>query len=114
MELIKKIELNGIRFEIYGQYYETRNSWGHYGYLMQNGSEIAREKIRYYNRTWEAYRFRSAGRGAVYNWMKQLQAAALERYREATGRIRLSQSLKDEIYKQDPDIMNARAILAAL
>lgn len=114
MERIKKIELNGITFEVYGQYYETRNSWGHYGYLFQNGQEIARDKIRYYNRTWEGYRFQSAGRGAVYNWLKQLQAAALERYKEATGRVRLSQSLKDNIFKQDPDIQNARAILAAL
>ncbi|MBR1698499.1 MAG: hypothetical protein IJ714_01775 [Bacteroidales bacterium] len=114
MERIKKIELNGITFEVFGQYYETRNSWGHYGYLLQDGHEIARDKIRYYNRTWEAYRFQSAGRGAVYNWLKQLQAAALERYREATGRVRLSQSLKDGIFKLDPDIQNARAILAAL
>ena len=89
MERIKKIELNGITFEVYGQYYETRNSWGHYGYLLQNGQEIARNKIRYYNRTWEGYK-------------------------EATGRARLSQSLKDNIFKQDPDIQNARAILAAL
>ncbi len=88
MERIKKIELNGITFEVFGQYWETRNSWGHNGYLLQDGREIARDKIRYYNRTWEAYRFQSAGRGAVYNWLKQLQAAALERYREAPGQLR--------------------------
>lgn len=87
MERIKKIELDGITFEVFGQYWETRQSWGHNGYLLIDGHEVSRERIRYYDRTWEGYRFQSAGRGAVYNYIKQLKDAALNRYREATGRV---------------------------
>lgn len=114
MERIKKIELNGITFEVFGQYWETRNSWGHNGFLLIDGHEVSRARIRYYNRTWEGYRFQSAGRAAVWSYIEELQRRALEAYREATGRIRLTKALKDGIFKQDAEIQNARAVLAAL
>ncbi|MBQ6097940.1 MAG: hypothetical protein IJK99_09355 [Bacteroidales bacterium] len=114
MERIRKIELDGITFEVFGQYWETRQSWGHNGYLLIDGHEVSRERIRYYNRTWEGYRFQSAGRGAVYNYIKQLKDAALNRYREATGRGPASESIKAGIFKQDDDIRRAELVLAAL
>lgn len=37
--------------------YQTRYSWGHKAWLYLNEQEIAEAKIRYYNRTWEAWDF---------------------------------------------------------
>lgn len=40
--------------------YETRNSWGHKGKVLYNNKDIGiTYKIRYYNRTWESYRYQS-------------------------------------------------------
>ena len=114
MERIKKVELNGITFEVFGQYWETRNSWGHNGYLLIDGHEVSKSRIRYYNRTWEGYRFQSAGRAAVWSYIEELQRRALDAYKMATGRARLSQSLKDGIFKQDAEIQAAEMVLAAL
>lgn len=51
--------------------WETRYSWGHTAEVMVNFETVARAKIRYYNRTWESYRFQSvihcALRGYVHN-----------------------------------------------
>lgn len=41
------------------EYYETRYSWGHKGWLYRDGAEIGYKKITYYNRTWERYTFES-------------------------------------------------------
>ena len=114
MERIKRIEANGKLYEVFGQYWETRNSWGHNGYLLIDGHEVSKNRVRYYNRTWEGYRFQTAGRGAVWAYIEELKRRALNRYREATGRARLSQSLKDGIYKLDPDIQAVQMVYDAL
>lgn len=41
------------------EYYETRYSWGHKGWLYRDNHEIGYQKITYYNRTWESYEFQS-------------------------------------------------------
>lgn len=33
------------------------NAWGHEAKCFLNGQEVASQKVRYYNRTWEAYQF---------------------------------------------------------
>ena len=44
-------------------YYETRNSWGHKGYIIDRDNPYGDKKItgriRYYNRTWERYTYES-------------------------------------------------------
>ncbi len=47
------------------EYYETSRSWGHKAHLYLGRSSsgdsnlILKEKVRYYNRTWESYKFES-------------------------------------------------------
>lgn len=43
----------------YCEYYETRNSWGHRGYVMGIGSDTLKAKRVYLNRTWECYTYQS-------------------------------------------------------
>ena len=48
--------------------YETRYSWGHKATAYYEGREVAYSKIRYYNRTWEAYTYQSI----VHNIISEL------------------------------------------
>ena len=114
MERIYKNVLNGQEIEVFGQYWETRNSWGHNGILMIDGVEVARDRVRYYNRTWESYRFQTAGRCAVGRYLDSLKQRALDRYREATGRVRLSAELKAGIWKLDPEVQRLQLVYNAL
>jgi hypothetical protein len=80
------------------RYYETRNSWGHKGELRSNtlGNEIT-YKIRYYNRTWESYTYRT------------LLMSLLDRYATAlTGIDYGSVSLFDEQEMNDFKTMSLK------
>lgn len=59
------------------EYWETSRAWGHKVTLMHpSGVELARYKVRYYNRTWEMYTYQSAMYGALDGWHKN----ELDRY----------------------------------
>ena len=88
--------ISGALYEVFGEYWETRNGWGHTAYLMKDGEEVNRARVRYYNRTWESYRFQSAGLSAVDNEMKAAEQRAFEDYRRRTGRSRLTDAMKEE------------------
>lgn len=57
---------------ISAEYWETRYSWGHSATVkdMDTYTTLGYCKIRYYNRTWESYRFKSALHGAIYDYVK--------------------------------------------
>ena len=51
---------NGKKYVFRCWYYETRTSWGHWCEVLdENYNTICKCRIRYYNRTWEAYTFQS-------------------------------------------------------
>lgn len=64
MEKITKI-VNNNTYEFINEYWETYNTWGHKTNLLKNNQEIATNKIRYYNRPWEAYTYQSCMKGCV-------------------------------------------------
>lgn len=49
------------------EYWETSQAWGHKCTLM-HGVECSSAKVRYYNRTWEAYTYQSVMQQALYNF----------------------------------------------
>lgn len=49
--------------------WQTRYSWGHEATISANCMEIARSRIRYYNRTWESYRFQSVIHSALEGYV---------------------------------------------
>ena len=51
--------------------WETSRAWGHEVFLLNGASEVGRARYRYYNRTWECYRFQSAMFGAIEDYKKQ-------------------------------------------
>jgi len=73
---IKEINMdkisNGKMFgtiDIYAEGWETRYSWGHTAEVSVNFETVARAKIRYYNRTWESYRFQSVIHSALHGYV---------------------------------------------
>jgi hypothetical protein len=70
------------RVKIEADYYETRNSWGHKAWLYLDGNEIAFNRARYYNRTWESYKYQSVMQGAVDKAEKILGEALTTECRE--------------------------------
>ena len=55
--IIKKINDN---LSITGEVYSNSRAWGHEVRAIYNGREVAKVRVRYYNRTWERYQFETA------------------------------------------------------
>jgi len=114
MERIYKATINGNEYEVFGEYWETRQAWGHNAIFMKNGIEVTRARVRYYNRTWESYRFQSAGHQAVGVALDELAARLFEAYRERTGRKRLTEDLKTGILEASQDYAEIKQVYEAL
>jgi hypothetical protein len=61
--------INGKTIHLLAYGWSTRRSWGHTAYCPELGLT---NKIRYYNRTWEAHRFDSVIHGLLYKCRMQL------------------------------------------
>lgn len=91
-------------YEIVAYSYETRNSWGHKATLIRNGThELNRDKITYYNRTWEKYRYQSVAMSVVQDYIDSLVDEYINDYKSQHNIKRLQanqkQQLKLEAYK---------------
>lgn len=51
--------LNGEELEVTCFTYETQYNWGHRCYVFYNNMQLKEEKITYYNRTWECFKYES-------------------------------------------------------
>lgn len=56
--------------DITARSWETRYSWGHEATISANCMEVARSRIRYYNRTWETYRYQSVLHCAIHAYVQ--------------------------------------------
>ena len=74
--MIYNKEINGDKFTLKCESWNTRNSWGHEVTLYHNGTKIGRVKVRYYNRTWESYQYQSAIHFVISQAINDIKAAA--------------------------------------
>ena len=75
--MIYNREINGVKFTLVCESWSTRNGWGHEVSVYKNDMlEVGRVKIRYYNRTWESYRYETAIKNVIYNAIEAIEAAA--------------------------------------
>lgn len=75
--MIYNKEINGVKFTIVCESWQTRNSWGHKVSLYRNESFfVGSAKIRYYNRTWEKYQYQSTIKSVIFNAIQEIKAAA--------------------------------------
>ena len=61
MQLFKVNE----HLSISGEVYSNSKAWGHEVRAFWNGQEVAKNRVRYYNRTWERYQFETAFQGLM-------------------------------------------------
>jgi hypothetical protein len=75
--MIYNKEINGVKFTLVCESWNTRNSWGHEVTLYKNDTfKVGRAKIRYYNRTWESYQFQSAIKNVIIDVLEKIKVAA--------------------------------------
>lgn len=102
---IKKYTVGEDEFEFVCETYENSRAWGHRVTLFMNGVEITEHKIRYYNRTWENFRYQSCMDGAISVEMDNIIARHLERYKRQNDIKRFKagekQSAIEEIKKSE-------------
>jgi hypothetical protein len=60
--IIKKITED---LSVSGESYSNSRAWGHEVKAFYRGREIEKNRVRYYNRTWERYQFESAWQGLL-------------------------------------------------
>jgi hypothetical protein len=88
-------------FKIVAQSYETRNSWGHKAYLVNdNNYTMNTYKITYYNRTWECYQYQSVIKSVLYDYMTQLINDYINDYKDTNNIKRLNHNLKQQLTDQ--------------
>lgn len=81
--------------------YENSRNWGHKAELLINNNHTLNTyKIRYYNRTWETYKYQSVIKSVLNDYMTQLINDFINDYKTQNNITRLNHNLKDELTKQ--------------
>lgn len=75
MQIIKITD----NLSISGEVYSNSRAWGHEAKAFYNGREIEKNRIRYYNRTWERYQFESCFYGLLDKLDKNKQIPLFDR-----------------------------------
>ena len=94
---------DGAKFEIVCDSWSTRNAWGHSCkvYAGDAYAPSGRAKVRYYNRTWEAYQYQSVMKQAVHEMMGQRRAQLVDVWKIDNGRKRATKDQKAQIWDND-------------
>ena len=95
---IKRYIINENEYSFVCEGWSNSNGWGHRVVLIKNMYTMCEAKIRYINRTWENYQFQSCMLKAIYIVKEKYQLLELECYREKTGKKRLKEAEKQEVY----------------
>lgn len=96
---IKKYQIGDTIYEFVCEEWETSQAWGHKATLLKNGEELNSRKVRYYNRTWESYRFQSVMCGCVRDLQEKERANALETFKFQNGYSRMTPKRMEEFEK---------------
>lgn len=99
MEIRKKF-INGNRWELVNEYWETRSAWGHKTTIIRNGCDWGDYKVRYYNRTWEMYTFQSCMSGAINTIKEQELNSYIRQYKEKNNITRFKKGEKDKVIEE--------------
>ena len=94
----------GENYGIFCYSYETQYNWGHKVKIYKNDRLVAENKITYYNRTWECYRYQSCILGAIYNLIEDRKQTLIDDYKLKTGKKRTTKEEKEIAIADDPVI----------
>lgn len=105
--MIYNKEINGVKFTLVCESWTDRTSWGHKVTLYKNDAmTVGSVKVRYYNRTWEIYRYQTAIKSVIFEAIERIKAAAkvaflaLHKYKVLTKKRAVEFS---EYLAKDPD-----------
>lgn len=101
--IITKTTCNGTKFEFVCESWSNSRAWGHRVklYTGTNYAPIADAKIRYYNRTWEAYQYQSCMHAAADRVRHEREALLLSRYKEDHNIKRLTKERRAQVLERD-------------
>lgn len=97
---IRKINVNNHTFQFINETWDTYNAWGHRTVLFLDDREIARNRCRYYNRTWEWYRYQTCMMGCVRKIINQIEDDYIASYKSKNDIRRLSKEKKEQALKE--------------
>ena len=100
MEIKKIICKSGNEYNIVNEYWETSRAWGHKSTLLAPWGEVASHKVRYYNRTWESYRYQTCMGQLLANILESNQKSYITEYKEKNNISRLLDDKKAEVIKE--------------
>ena len=90
---MKKI-INNNEYIFKNEVWEIGYMWGHDSTLHKNGVKISESSVRYYNRTWESYQFRSVMMRNVENHISGLLDVEIQVYKQENNIKRLTKDKK--------------------
>ena len=96
MEIIKKT-INNNNYTFVCETWETSRAWGHKVTLFRNDTEYTTQKITYYNRTWESYRYQTCMLKCIDEVIAEEVKNAIEEVRELYNIKRISKDEKESI-----------------
>lgn len=102
--------INGKKYTFACHSWETSRAWGHEVYVYRDGYEIAKARIRYYNRTWESYCYQSCMLKAVETLQREAHHYAIERWKVENNKLRTTTAQKVAIYEADSLCMELRQL----
>lgn len=94
---IREKTINNNKWQLINESWETRNSWGHKTTILRNDYEFLSHKVRYYNRTWENYRYQTCMRGAVEELREEELNIFINRYKQDNGITRFKKGEKEKV-----------------
>lgn len=91
------VKINNNTYELLCETWETYRAWGHRVILLRNGVELNERKIRYYNRTWECYRYQTCMFGCIEDYIERECNKYIYAYRQATEITRFKKGEKRKL-----------------
>lgn len=100
MEIKKIICKSGREYNIVNEYWETSRAWGHKSTLIAPWGEVESKKVRYYNRTWESYKYQTCMYGLLSSILENDLKDYITREKENKGITRLSKEIRAELEQE--------------
>lgn len=97
---IRQKRINNRKWQLVNETWETSRAWGHKTTVLCNGFNEIEHSVRYYNRTWECYRYQTCMFGAVETLREQEQDRFIENYKEEKGIYRFKKGEKEQVIKE--------------
>lgn len=96
--MLKEKEINGRKYHLVAKSWRNSRGWGHECDLYIDGDLYNTVRIRYYNRTWEAYPYQSVMIKCLESYRNELLDRQDDRFREKFNVKRMTKKLR-ESYK---------------